>query len=488
MHEVNLASRTFDDNDQAVFARLSADFNPMHMDPVAARRTQAGAPVVHGVHAALWGLDKIAEAGLIKDRVVSLNVHFNKFIYVGGKVSVTLLQTDDTSIKAELTLDGLTTTTLLLGLGTCTTSAGATFSFDSLPTIHANHYAKILSAEEMANLSGRMDFAAPAHEVTHLFPHATSTIGYRRVAAITTLSRLVGMICPGLHSLFSSFALELVNDKEDGVGFAVTKVHDKRRIVRMNVHGAGICGSVLAFVRVPPVAQASISNIRQLVSPGEFADSTSLIIGGSRGLGELTAKTIAAAGGEVIVTYAKGREDAMRLAQEINREMGASVCHLLQLDVRKNIAKQLSSVTREITHLYYFATPNIFRQKEKYFSKALFDEFAEIYVKGFYDCWHFFASRGLGRFIVYYPSSVAVEEHPLAMTEYSMAKAAGEMLCADINRSERGVHVVVNRLPRMLTDQTATVMPVKNANPLDVMLPIIRNVQLQRTTSDPFDV
>ena len=63
------------------------------------------------------------------------------------------------------------------------------------------------------------------------------------------------------------------------------------------------------------------------------------------------------------------------------------------------------------------------------------------------------------------------------MVEYSMAKAAGEILCEGINRSAGRVRVVVERLPRLLTDQTATVPPVAAGDPLEVMLPVIRRVQ-----------
>jgi len=33
-------------------------------------------------------------------------------------------------------------------------------------------------------------------------------------------------------------------------------------------------------------------------------------------------------------------------------------------------------------------------------------------------------------------------------------------------------------LPRLMTDQTATVVPATTAEPLDVLLPVIRQVQL----------
>jgi hypothetical protein len=63
------------------------------------------------------------------------------------------------------------------------------------------------------------------------------------------------------------------------------------------------------------------------------------------------------------------------------------------------------------------------------------------------------------------------------MTEYGMAKAAGELLCAGINRTHPRIRVLVERLPRLLTDQTATVPPVASADALEVMLPTIRRVQ-----------
>jgi hypothetical protein len=63
------------------------------------------------------------------------------------------------------------------------------------------------------------------------------------------------------------------------------------------------------------------------------------------------------------------------------------------------------------------------------------------------------------------------------MTEYSMAKAAGETLCADMNLSQGPLHVTVSRLPRLPTDQTASTIAVEMASPIEIMLPIVREVQ-----------
>jgi hypothetical protein len=62
------------------------------------------------------------------------------------------------------------------------------------------------------------------------------------------------------------------------------------------------------------------------------------------------------------------------------------------------------------------------------------------------------------------------------MTEYAMAKAAGEMLCADMDRVLGGTRIVASRLPRMLTDQTATLILVRSSDPFEVLLPLIREM------------
>ena len=338
----------------------------------------------------------------------------------------------------------------------------------------------------MKSLCGRIGIA-DLGAAEDQYPHAAKAIGSARVAAILSLSTIVGMLCPGLHSLFSGFTLELIaeDQREAGLGFRVAKWHEKRRIVRLSISGAGICGSVLAFERFPPVAQASLSEVTQYAAPNEFAGSTALVIGGSRGLGEITAKVIAAGGGNTIITYLNGEQDAIFLAEEIRCGAPRSHCQILRLDVRGDLAGQLSAVAASVTHLYYFATPPIFHPKGKGFVPRLFEEFSEVYVKAFHRCCQCVASLAREPVVAFYPSSVFIDEGAVEMIEYRIAKMAGEMLCDSMNQSMANIHVISSRLPRMLTDQTATVIPVRSANPFEVMLPIIRRVQTRTHSPQP---
>jgi len=63
------------------------------------------------------------------------------------------------------------------------------------------------------------------------------------------------------------------------------------------------------------------------------------------------------------------------------------------------------------------------------------------------------------------------------MIEYAMAKAAGETLCAEMNAAWAPMRVTVERLPRLLTDQTAQVTETKLASPVDWLVPAVRETQ-----------
>jgi acyl dehydratase/NAD(P)-dependent dehydrogenase (short-subunit alcohol dehydrogenase family) len=476
MSSTALASKTFGGDDQIFFGRLSGDFNPMHMDAVAARRTQAGTAVVHGMHAVLWALDRLVELDVARAEIVGLKVQFARFIPVGGTVTLRLVRRDDRSIAAELALGGLTTTLLSLSVGT-PRKEDASGLRDVPGIMPGERAAALVRPEEAAGLSGCLDVSGPARSIGTQFPHAVAAIGSERAAAIATMSTLVGMVCPGLHSIFASFAIDFIETPHarDRLCFIVSGTDERFRMIRMTVSGAGVSGSVQAFMRWPPVVQASMSEISKVVAPEEFVGSTALVVGGSRGLGALTAKVIAAGGGKVIASYATGREEAMQLAEEIRSQVRGDVCEIIPFDAREDVARQLETVDADVSHLYYFASTPITRQKEGLFESNLFDEFIRIYVKAFYDCCRFLAERG--PLTAFYPSSVFVENGPTGMTEYSMAKMAGEKLCGSLNRAAGRVRVVVERLPRLLTDQTATVPPVDSAEPLAVLLPVIRRVQ-----------
>ena len=476
-----LAARRFELADQVQFAGLTGDRNPMHMDPIAARRTLAGAPVVHGIHTLLWLLDSIGSKHAEIDNLTSLKVLFPKMVYLGEQVAAEITHLSATALHARASVDGIEVISVVAGLGPLTPAAP--LAIDPSTALASHHEsAADLTLQAMKARSGRIPFATEPTEMARQFPGAARMLGAHRIAALGCSTYLVGMVVPGLHSIFSGLELTLTDDAAlaSELQFAVTSIDPRFRRVKIAIRGPGVSGYLDTFSRVPPVPQIPTAEVAKHVDRGEFDASTALVVGGSRGLGELTAKLLAAGGSRVTITYVSGRADADRVAAEI-ADWGGT-CDVISYDARQPADRQLASLIHPPTHLYYFATPPIAKRKTVLFASEQFAEFNEFYVAGFLRLVEAALRRAPNGIAVFYPSTVYVQDRPRNMTEYAMSKAAGEILCSEMARSLNRARVLVERLPRLPTDQTASLIQVDDAgaSPLSVMLPIVRKMHALR--------
>lgn len=472
---VVLARRLFSMAEQTAFATLSGDVNPIHMDPLAARRSVVGAPVVHGIHTLSWCLDSLAASPFRPARIGGIDVLFAKPVYLGDEVTLTLRSRADDTLKLAAMVGDRQVATITCGCRPEPLAAQSGIDGDHLPP-RPSMVPEDLDLAAIPGKAGRVDFVASVADFAGAFPHAAGLIGAARLRGLAACSRLVGMTCPGLRSVFS----RLTADWTDGDGAApivyeVVQTNARYNIVKMTVAGAGLSGKIEAFAPPRPPVQLAPATLATLIAPDEFSGQIALVVGGSRGLGELTAKLIAAGGGRVLITYAVGRDDAERIAGEIASSGGRA--EVLPYDVTKPAAAQLAGLGGAMpTRMYFFATCPIFQAKVKTFDPALLQRFLVYYAYGFYDLCHALWEAGMKAGMVFYPSSVAVETRPIDLTEYAMAKAAGEILCADLPRLLPGLSVHRCRLPRLPTDQTLVVTPQELPSAVDHILPIVRQM------------
>jgi len=476
---IRLAQRQFTEADQNLFAAISGDRNPMHVDALQARRTQAGAPVVHGIHLLLWALDSLAAQQPDIPPLRTLRAQFKKFVYVDERVETVLTQQRESGARLSVIAGGAPRSRVSIEFGEPVESCPEWPAFVSDLTAFSP-IPLDPAFEQFPGLAGRLLFHMTPQDAAALFPAATKWLGARRIAALAASTYLVGMVCPGRYSLYSELSIGTCAEtvvhgaRRETLAFRVNEADSRFRSVDLEIAGDGMTGMVKSFARHPPVAQATMESLAGLVAPAEFAGSHVLIVGGSRGLGELTAKLIATGGGRVAITWQTGKEDAERVAREIRTAGGA--CETIAYDARRPAAEQLAALAEPPTHAYYFATPSIFRPQAEMFVQERLAEFLAVYVDGFWDLSHALRMRR-PETSLFYPSSIAVTERPRGMTEYAMAKASGEVLCADMKASLGPLHVTVSRLPRLPTDQTATFADAETASPVEIMLPIIREVQ-----------
>ena len=467
---MQIARRRFTAADQRSFAALSGDSNPVHLDPIAARRTLIGEPVVHGMHGVMWAIEQLAVQGLLTQPVRQIAAQFRQFIPLEKEIELNSVPASD-GIRSSITVDGMTATTLSLKTETPSNPPA------DVPGFAPSQVSQPLDLRlrDIEGLSGCLEIMP----LDGTFPAASARLDADVMAELMTLTKLVGMVCPGLHSIFMSFSVALVPRRQTrGLAFRVAIADPRGQLVRMDVQGSAIAGTVTAVVRPSPVEQASMKRIADVVNPVEFAGSTALIVGGSRGLGALTAKILAAGGAKVIVTYALGRDDAEGLSSGINSYLGAPACSVAAFDATRAAGPQLAAI-EPVTQFYHFASPRIFGAQRAFISGADYMKFVTFYVTSFADICAVLCAQGTP-VTAFYPSSVFAAldyQRPAGMTEYAMAKASGEVLCGSLSDMHPGLRVVCRRLPRLPTDQTASVMPVETADALDTLLPMIRETQ-----------
>ena len=464
-------ARKFDDHDQRWFTSVSGDANPIHVDADWAAVHFPGARVVHGQHVLLWALDELVRARP-DTHLASVEATYVKPVLVGDRVEASLSQDHK---LVQIKVHGEIAVAVRVQFGGSATQAEPGFEGDDVPSV-----ARVRKIADLAGLSGTIKLPPPARSLTTRFAALAASLGGDRVIGLAAISTLVGMDCPGLHSMLSKIAVRTDSTVDRGeLAFRVRKFHEPMGLVEMDVKGMGISGAVWAFTAREPAPAVSDDALRAMVSLNEFRSQRPLVVGATSGLGYATARLLAAGGADPVVTWhASGPDEIVRAVQAL----GASGAALrLDATAPSQGLADIAASGWDGAQLYYFATPRIFRRRVEPYQKEDFRDFVSVFVDGFGEITRTLASRSSVRLTVFYPSSVAVEDSSADLPEYADAKAMGEQLCAEMEKKMHGLKIVVARLPRTATRQTATFLKVKSETAETIMLPLIRRVQSNGT-------
>ena len=462
--------------DSEAFAELSGDFNPLHVDPIVARRLVFGSTVPHGIHIILRALDATLAKAERRLRLGALRVAISGPARHDEPLIVTSEQPGrDLEISVERDGERLQRiVATLLERDTETDIAVPS-------TIDWRREPLKLQFADASEPSGAVPLALDEGRFRTLFPALSKMLPGSQMAAVLATTRIVGMECPGLRSIFVNLALKFESPPADApaaLAFHTLRTDPRMSLVLLGLEGAGAKGELTALFRPDPVSQPSAATIARQVQSGEFAGQRALVIGGSRGLGETTAKLVSMGGGEVAITFARGRDDAEAVAQDIVSAGGR--CSVLFFDITDLPETLAGAVLRpdfRPSHIYFFATPSIQLMRGRGFNESKFAAYCDFYVKGLLRMMaaaeRLFALNESPLTLIY-PSTVFIDDLPVGAAEYAAAKAAGEVVCRALARSRFGLRVACPRLPRLKTDQTSSVRPSDTADPVPVLLEVLR--------------
>ena len=460
-------SQIFSPQHQNDFAELSGDSNPLHMDLEYGRKSLFGHTIVHGAHLVLWSLNIFFKKNISNGIIDSLSSEFRNPVKVGEEATVFIDKSSPKNIKIEIKVKHKLCSIITFALSEKEKEVKLDLPSKNPTTDKAIH----LKESELHPNRGELEMFLNTERFSKLFSNINIE-NYRLCVLMMTVSRLSGMHCPGLNSVFFRINLskkDAVENCSSVFSYNTEKYDHRFRKLLLKANTDDFETTITSFVRPEPVVQPNYKTVSEyaltLKSP-----MRALIIGGSRGLGEVTAKILAASKAEVCITYHRSESEARLLKEEIFNDGG--FCHSLKFDATNPVLDPFLNDWNP-THVFYFATPYIFDGSAGGFSTSLYEKFSNYYVTGFNHCLELFANQETS-LKVFYPSSVAVDSKPPSMGEYVAAKLAGEYLCEFLQKSISNLSIHIERLPRIETDQTVSFYPVENKSPLEVMLEVLK--------------
>lgn len=315
-------------------------------------------------------------------------------------------------------------------------------------------------------------------QITKSYPYLSKDLNYKIISSLIMMSTSVGMYWPGKNSLFVGFNIFLKNIKKKNIYLKILKTDNRTGYSIVNYKSYNCIGKIFTFFTQERAQQPSLTYLSKKIPKETLIKHKALIVGGSRGLGELTAKIIATSGGKVTITYNNNQALAKNLLNKFKKR-GLKL-NLKKFKINSNGNFNHKSLkNNNYNCLYYFATPIIYRQKNIKFDKKIFNNFNNIYCKALVKIIKVLKIKDL---IIFYPSTVYNFKNNKNFSEYILAKRNGVKKLKIMEKKYKIISIIKN-LPPFKTDQNNTIFSQNISHGTDEIFKICVEIEKKIDTS-----
>lgn len=446
--------------DQKLFSSLSNDFNPIHLDQNYLRRTIFNNLVVHGIHLLLWSINKVKFDEFPFRYINEVRSTFKKAIYVGDQIIFKYIKISNSQLEIHVFRKKVLMAKFILFF--CKIEPKILNTKKDLITNSFRKKPKFMTKKSISNFKIELHNNSVKMDINNLFPSISSLLYGEQISSLLMCSYIVGMECPGLNSIFSSLKLRWDMLSNEKISFFTKSFDNRLPLVNIKILGTGINGEIVSIIRPKIINQPNLISLRKFVKPNDFINVRALVIGGSRGLGEVCAKLLILGGAKVFLTFNSGKEEIEKLANNLN-------INFCKYDI---LSEEKLELPWQPTHLLYFASPKVLPETKDRNLNALKDLYNKFYVIGLNKIFKLIDSKN--KLNVLYPSTIFLDNPNQNFKIYSKAKLKGEKLCQQIMNSHKNIKIYFPRFESLKTDLTSSFFQKKMPNIAKYMCNVLK--------------
>lgn len=428
------------------FAKVSGDFNPIHLNEKYAKNSYFSTQIVYGIVLLFCSLEMNLKNKKGIFNLEKIDVKFLDFVKKDSLFCIKNIKKENIKLDDGLIVKKIICQIIQKGQ----IMAKFDFILKEQNTKNKNEIESKLKKDSMFFYSAKKHINLPCFnidfsfgldsiestkqeemkynslEFAELFPNCAKKLEYNQIAALLLSTKIVGMKYPGEFSIYSS----LFWNKE--------KFNYK--------------GKIKAFIRPQIPANKTIIELKEkyenILQKCNLKKEKALVIGASSGLGNVFAKMLSIGGAEVLGSY-------------FSKELDFNI-KSFYFNAQKITKESLQKIAQfQPSSVFYFATPKIVAKK---FSKNDLLAFLDIYIFGLNHILNICSPK-----IIFAPSSIFVKEMPKDFSSYIIAKSAMETYL-QILAKERQIKIYTPRLEKIQTAQTLQILPQSLLSPQDVAL------------------